>query len=447
MRYAKSNFFNPNLPIWLNQTTNTMRSKFILGLLLLSSWTVFSQTDNKLAWEDCLQKAVKQHPLQAQPALLQTASAIRLDKIETSRLPELNWKALGSFQSETVAFPFEFPGAPSIELPLYRLQTYAEGNYLLYDGGLRDAQKSLESAQLAAQQQQIQVELEKVKPQVNQAYFQVLLLRERRAILEKSRQILQTKKQLLQAGFKHGVALESDLHKLAVEDLRLQTEIDQTQGQIEGALATLGQLLGETIDTSSVFEIPNLDAHTWNQAALRPEYELFTQQKQAVLANESLITAGQKPKIAAFAQAGIGVPNPLNFFDDNLSPYGIAGVNFTWKITDWDQSDRDRQLLSLQTQIIENQRETFNYQLDVQSQQYQSVFASLETVISRDEEIVRLQETILEQISSQLDHGVITTTDYIEQVNQTTLARLNQQAHRIQLQQTKAAYLILRGIF
>ena len=121
-------------------------------------------------------------------------------------------------------------------------------------------------------------------------------------------------------------------------------------------------------------------------------------------------------------------------------------LNFSWKITDWNQDDRDRQLLTLQTLIIENQKENFNHQLEIQSQQYQSIAKSLDSVIARDEEIVQLQEKILEQISAQLDHGVVTANDYIEQVNQTTLARLNQQGHRIQLLQTKATYLILRGV-
>jgi outer membrane protein TolC len=424
-----------------------MQKSGLIGLFILLAGVAFSQTAKTLTWETSLQKAFDEHPLQAQPELLRTASAVRLEKIETSRLPNLEWKAQASFQSEQVKFPFEMPGVPGVDLPLYRLQTYAEGAYALYDGGAREAQKSLETAQLAAQEQQVKVELEKVKPMVTQSYFQALLLRERKAILEQSRQILQAKAQRLEAGFKHGVVLESDLHKLTVEDLRLQSEIDQTEGQIEGALATLSQLLGEEIDASFTLAAPNLDAYDWNQPAPRPEFELFTQQKQAVLAGESLIEASARPKVAAFAQAGVGAPNPLNFFDEKLSPYGMIGVNFSWKITDWKQNDRDRQLLSLQSRIIDTQRENFNHQLEIQSQQYGSVAKSLESVIARDGQIVELQETILEQLSAQLDHGVITATDYIEQVNQTTLAKLNQEAHRLQLLQTKATYLILRGIF
>jgi len=422
-----------------------MRFISFFSLIFLLNVSVVSQTDNNLTLEDCLQQALVQHPLQAQPALLKNASGVRLEKIETTQMPNLEWKALGSFQSETVKFPFEMPGA-SIDLPLYRLQTYVDASYVLYDGGIRDAQKGLETAQLAAQEQQVQVELEKIKPMVTQSYFQVLILRERKGILEQSRQILRSKAQRLEAGLKHGIVLESDLHKLKVEDLRLQSDIDQAQGQIEGSLATLSQLLGQPIDTSYTLVVPNLGTYDWLQPAPRPEFEWFTRQKQAVLASESLITAGAKPKVAAFAQAGVGAPNPLNFFDESLSPYGMVGVNFSWKITDWKQDNRDRQLLTLQTLMIENQKDNFNHQLEIQSQQYQSIAKSLESVIARDEEIVQLQEIILEQISAQLDHGVVTANDYIEQVNQTTLARLNQQAHHIQLLQTKATYLILRGV-
>ena len=422
-----------------------MKKIFLLTAFMLLCGFVFTQSVSNLTIDDCLEKALAKHPLQQQPALLRTASEVRLDKIETTRMPSLEWKGLGSFQSEVVQFPFEMPGVPGIDLPLYRLQTYVDASYVLSDGGMREAQKSLETAQLAAQEQQVKVELDKIKPMVTQSYFQILLLREQKNILRQSRQILQNKSQQLEAGLRHGVVLESDVHKLTVEDLRLQSEIDQIQGQIEGALATLEQLVGEPLDTATRLVVPSLEKSAWNLPAPRPEFELFVQQKQAVLARESLIMASKKPKLAAFAQAGLGAPNPLNFFDESLSPYGILGVNFSWKITDWKQADRDRQLLSLQTKIIENQKDNFNHQLEVQSQQYQSQFAALEKVIARDLEIVQLQETILEQISAQLDHGVITTTEYIEQVNQTTLARLQQEAHLIQLQQTKASYLILRG--
>ena len=60
----------------------------------------------------------------------------------------------------------------------------------------------------------------------------------------------------------------------------------------------------------------------------RPEQELFQLQRNLILAQSDLITAARKPKLSAFAQAGIGYPNPLNLLDNNPAPYGLIGAAF-----------------------------------------------------------------------------------------------------------------------
>ena len=79
---------------------------------------------------------------------------------------------------------------------------------------------------------------------------------------------------------------------------------------------------------------------------------------------------------------------------------------------------------------------------DIQSRED---IATLEKLMLRDEEIARLQERILEQVSSQLEQGVATSTDYITQSNALAQARLNRQLHELQQQQIKVEYLTLKG--
>ena len=76
---------------------------------------------------------------------------------------------------------------------------------------------------------------------------------------------------------------------------------------------------------------------------------------------------------------------------------------------------------------------------------YLEDIATLNKLIQRDEEVALLQERILEQISSQMEQGVATSTDYIIQSNALTQARLNRQLHELQQQQIKIEYLTFKG--
>ncbi|MCB0586611.1 MAG: TolC family protein [Phaeodactylibacter sp.] len=422
--------------------------KLPLFLVILAlPFSAFTQMDN-LSLANCYAKAQAHYPLSGQTALLEQANALQLERIQKERLPEISWNAQASLQSEVVQFPFQLPlppGESALNLPLYRIQTTADLQYTIYDGGLNEARQKIEKAQLAADRQQVQVELDKLKPQVNQFVFGILMQRERIEILRNSQSTMEQKIETLEAGQRHGVVLPADIDKLRVEVLRLQSEIEQAEGAIRGLVASLGELIGEPLTSDVEFALPDLQEALGGTELQRPELQLFNFQKESILAREDMITAARRPKVGAFVQAGLGLPNPLNFFDENLSPFAMGGVKFSWKIFDWEQSDRDRQLLALRSQMVNQQKESFESTIERMDGKYLEDIATLEQLMQRDEEIARLQEQVLEQVSAQLEQGVATSTDYITQANALAQARLNRQLHALQQQQIKVEYLTLKG--
>lgn len=100
----------------------------------------------------------------------------------------------------------------------------------------------------------------------------------------------------------------------------------------------LSSLIGQDFKEESKLEVPQRFNNQTTQQSNRPELALFDLQKQQVLAAADLIDAQWKPKVAAFATTGLGYPDPLNFFDDKISPYFIGGVQFSWKFWDWKQA-------------------------------------------------------------------------------------------------------------
>ena len=371
-----------------------------------------------------------------------------MERIRKERLPEIAWNAQASLQSEVVSFPFQLPlppGESALNLPLYRIQTTADLNYTIYDGGLNEARQKIEKAQLAADRQQVQVELDKLKSQANQFVFGILMQRERIGILQNSQATLEKKVETLEAALRHGVVLPADIDKLRVEILRLETEIEQAQGTIRGLVASLSELVGEPLSPEVEISLPDMQPMAEGIEINRPELQLFNYQKESIMAREDMIAAARRPKVGAFLQAGFGAPNPLNFFDESLSPFAMGGVKFSWKIFDWEQSGRDRQLLTLKSQMVSQQRDAFEASIERMDGKYREDIATLEKLMLRDEEIARLQERILEQVSSQLEQGVATSTDYITQSNALAQARLNRQLHELQQQQIKVEYLTLKG--
>lgn len=408
--------------------------------------TSFTQSDKNISLEDCYQWALERHPLKDKPALLDQQTQLKLEQIDLERLPQLQLNAQASYQSETVQFPLEIPGAEIPELPLFRAQASVDGSYLLFDGGLQEARKSIEQSALSTAQQSIIVEQYPIHSQVNQAYFGALLAKAQIDVLEQSVANLNSRINTLEAAKKDGVALQVDIDQLKVRQLELEQQIQQLQGRAKEAMQSLSTITGQEFGEDTSLEVPAEADFQFNRPVQRPELELFQLQKAQISSMEGMIEASRKPKINLFLQAGLGYPHPLNFFDDSLNPFAIGGVGFSWKLTDWKKSKVDRQLLSVQTQLVDNQQAVFLDQIEKMKSPYQDRLQTLESLFEQGQQIVDLQKSILETFSTQLDLGVRTSTDYIEQLNKSTQAELNLELYRLQMEQLKTEYRTLLGL-
>ena len=406
---------------------------------------LFTQTANSLQLAAAYDKATAQHPLGRQVALLEESAALQLDQIDAGRLPLISLRGNARLQSENVKIPFQIPGEEPFELPLFIAQTYVDAQYLIYDGGASKARRQKARRRLLAEQQSVAVELAALKEQVNQPFFHILRLRARQKVLLTTLADLGAKLRQLEAGRRHGTVLERDVDQLRIEMLRLESALQQLRGQLSAAFATLSDLTGEAIDTSTELRLPDLSDFSLSDTWRRPELKHFALQQEHVLASEDLIVAERRPILNAFAQGGFGYPNPLNFFDDNFSPYAMVGLRFQWKLFDWNKTRLDRQLISVQSQLIENQRAAFEHNLNIQEARFQEELSTLEGVIQRDQTILALQERIRKTASAQLDQGVITTAEYLDHLNDSIRAALELETHRLELQQLKVNYLTLKG--
>lgn len=418
----------------------------ILIFLFFYSAKITAQ-ESVISLQECYRQAQLNSSLVKNPDLLEQVSGLRQQNIVAGRLPQVKWNAKATWQNEVFGLPFSVPGGIDLSIPHYNLQTWLESSYLIYDGGLANAQKQVEAARLGTEQQGVAVELNRLKDQVNQFFFGAMLLQEQVKLLEVAAKDLEARMAQMEAGLRHGVVLESDLKKVQVEYLKLKSAISGLLSDKRAAIRVLSSLCGLDIAEDAELRTPDFETLRPDGTLKRPELILFELQKQQLLSSLNLLTASVKPKVSAFVQAGVGYPDPLNFFDEEISPYGIVGVQFSWKFWDWKQSDRERQQLSLQSQIIDNQKKVFEENISHQEGRFLENIAKIQEQLVQDREIVKLQAEILKQLSSQLDHGVITTTEYLLQSNAELQSRLNLETHRVQLIQVQTLYWTWKGWF
>lgn len=417
-----------------------------LMLAFLSASFLWSQSRSTLSLPEAYELTEKQYPILKNGSLLDQLYQIDLKKLDISQLPTIELKADGRIQSEVTQLPGE--GLPiQTDLPLYSIKTFVEANYTIYDGGIPEIQKELKAAQLLADQQSLEVEKYSLRNQINQLFLGTLLLREQIKLLDITLEDLDARKERVQAGVTFGTVLESEVSKIKVRSLEIEAEKSNLISTEKGLVATLEALTGEAIDQTVRLELPDLPSPRYIPEIKRPEQTFFQLQKQALLANEKLLEAARKPKLGAYVQAGVGYPNPVNFLDDAFAPFAIGGVRFQWAITDWDKQKTDTERLTIAAQQFDNQQETFEYKLNTLTGKYLSDLDRLEEQIEKDREIADLQATILQQLAAQLEGGVITSTDYINQANLELAARQKLELHKTQLLQVQLDYLNSRGGF
>lgn len=424
------------------------RGWLILACLISLFDFARGQSDGSLVLRTCQDWALAQVPIKGQRSLLEQAAQLKIEELDAQRLPSIYWRAKGTLQSETISLPFVIPGQEeAFSVPLANAQTTLEVQYRIYDGGLTEASQNLEQAKLAKDLQSVEVALYPVKEQVQKVYFGILLLEAQAKVLENTLADLAQRRQNLEAAAQHGVVLPINIRKLEVEAIKLTKKKAELSGERKSLLALLGDLIGRPLSEEVELEVPAVDLVPFNQTSQRPELALLDRQKQILLEQSKLVELKNRPQLSAFLQAGVGYANPLNFFDTDVSPFAIGGLNFQWKIWDGKQVQKRKDWLSIQSQLIENQKENFHYQQNLLDRQYRERAQKLQVIIEQDRQHIRLQNEIIAQVNAQLAQGVITATEYITELNQQTNAQLELALHELQLQEIQVQYLTQKGIW
>jgi outer membrane protein TolC len=393
-------------------------------LLLFVSVTCSAQV---LTIEQCYELAKQNYPLTRQRDLLIKSNEYTVSNIAKGNWPQLLVSGQESYQSEVVKLPF--PESPQIPKNQYRI--YGEVNQPLTDLITTHRQKEMQQTNALSQVQNVEVELFKLKERVDQLYFGILLLNEQATQNEFLKKDIRNGLERVNAAITNGIDNQTSANRLKAELLKAeQRDIDLAFSR-KSFLDMLGLLIYQQLNEQTTLRWP-VEVEAASQIN-RPELKLFDFQSQVLDQQMKFVNTKTLPKFSLFLQGGWGQPSPLNLVNATLTGYYIGGVRLNWMINNFYTIKNEKKVIELNKEIITTQRETFLLNTQQTMSKQNSEIDKLKQLLQKDTEIVELLASVKKTSADQLQNGVITSHDYVREVNAEDLAKQNAALHKVQL--------------
>ena len=415
--------------------------QFLLVLCCIATWSNAAE----ITLDSCQSMARINHPLLRQAGILDQISELRQQNIETLNLPQFDLTARASWQSDVTKLALKMPGFAGPE-PLSKDQykTYIDIKQRIYDGGFAQKSKELEEANRLVSKQQNETELYKIKETVNTLYFNALILQKNLKIVNLKREILNEQIKSIRSGVENGVSLPNNLDQLIGEKLLTDQQEVELKSSYTTTISLMEIITGVSFSEQTTFAEPPRIGTVVNDELNRPEILLFTLQQSKLEKSEQVIKNNRNPFIYAFGQGGYGRPG-FNMLENNFADFYMVGAGLSWNIWDWHKNRRERSVIKLQKNLISSNLDNFTRSIKMALKQEENNAIKITALISTDEKLVIIKEQITTRSSSALKNGMITSADFIRDLNAALQAKANLETHKLQLDQTMINYKTIKG--
>lgn len=413
-----------------------MRSIFLLWTILISG---LAQAQNPLTIEKCYELARNNYPLIKQKELIEQSKEFSVANVRSGLLPQISINAQATYQSDVTSVPVSIPGFNIETLSKDQYKIYGELSQVLYDGGAIKNQKALTETNARVEDQKLEIELYKIRERINQLYFGILLIDEQRAQINLLKKDLTSTITRAEASVRSGVAFKMTVDLLQAEYLKAEQRTIEMQSMRQAYLDMLGYFTNQTLSESIRLQKPTVLTFDDHPKLIRPELTLFNYQNELLGSQYHLGKTKTMPRVGLFLQGGYGKP-ALNQLRNEFDTYYLGGIRLNWSLSGFYNSKRDRQLLDLNMQQVKTQKETFEFNTNLITSQQKQELTKLQKLIEVDEEIIELRTRIKQTAEAQQENGIITTNDYLRELNAEDLAKQNKLTHEIQLLMALYAY-------
>lgn len=409
-----------------------------------------SQTSpDSLRLFDLRATALNQDPRAAELELLASQSALRLRNINSDLKPALSFESQAQYQSDVAAIPISVPGITIPKPPHDTYDAYLNANQAIFDPSV-SSRRAVERAQTVESQARVRTALYSISESVNTAFFTALRSQAQIAELQTTLTDIEAQISVADARVKAGTALPSESDALKAELLRRRQAVAEQTAARNAAISVLADLTGRLIDPSVPLAAPDLSttvaaARSTADPRDRPEYQQFQSTRDVLDRTSDALSSQLKPRISAFGRAGYGRPG-LNPLSDKFDSYWLTGLQLQWSPWNWGLTSRDRQINSLQRDIVTSEEKAFTAGLRRAVEQDKASIDRLETTLAQDDEIIALREKIFAETRTRYAEAVITSADFVDRQTDVLAARLSRASHRVELSQARAHLLTTLGI-
>ncbi len=409
------------------------KTLFLTGCLLLLCHALFAQ----VTIEACYRMVQENYPLIRQYDLIAKAKAYNLENAARGYLPQLNFTAKATYQSDVTKIPIDLAqlGFEGVEIPHLSRDQYGltlDVSQTIWDGGeIRSERKSIETAS-EVEQRSVEVNLYAVNAQVNQLFFGILLAE---AQIERNRllkQDLQHTYEQVSASVENGVANGADLDAVRVDQLKAeQNEVEFTSTR-RAYIGMLSQLTGMEMDEQTRFVKPDALERPAPDGIYRPELWLYEARIRNYETEGRRITAGLLPKLGLFVTGGYGKPG-LDLFENDFAPYYTAGVRLSWNIGNFYTLKNRRGTVRNNIQQVETERDVFLFNTRLDIIEKDETIGKYAAQLKYDDEIVRLKASVRRASEAKMLDGTITGTDLMRDVDAEQVAIQDRILHEMRM--------------
>lgn len=383
-----------------------------------------------LSIEECYTLAKQQYPLTKQYDLIRKSNEYTVSNIAAGYLPQLNINGQATYQSEVTQVPIKVPGIEIPEISKDQYKLYGEMTQTIFDGGVIRQQQRIQEASSAVEEQSLEVELYKLKDRINQLFFGILLVDGQLAQSAIANKDIEAALKKMEAAIANGTALKSSADVLRAEMLKNNQRIIELKAMKKAYALMLGLFTGTAINENTVLVKPQ--SLLPESDIKRPELTLYEKQEKLYDAQYKLINAKNLPRLGLFLQGGMGRP-ALNMLSNKFEPYYLGGVRLNWSLSGFYTARKEKFLLDIKKKNTGLQKETFLFNTNLSLQQQQSEADKWKDLLETDNEMIGLRTSVKNAAAAQLENGVITSSDFVREVNAEDQAVQNKMLHEIQL--------------
>lgn len=388
--------------------------------------------------EECQQAAEKNYPVIKQYGLIAQTTELTVKNIQKGWLPQITASAQTTYQSDVVSWPenmqrmYQQMGLDMKGLTKDQYKIGVDLQQIIYDGGAIGSQRSIARQEGKVQEAQTEVNLYQVRKRVNEMYFSLLLLDEQIRLNDDVKALLLSSEKKLADMVKGGTAATSDFDNVKAERLSVAQQNESLKSQRQMLQRMLSIFCG--IEVNNPEKPAAVEASA--SASNRPEIRLFDNQLKLAEVQEKALNTKLRPTLGLYAQGYYGYPG-LNMFEDMISRKwslnGIVGIKLSWNVGALYTHKNDKAKLKAQRELIENAREVFLFNNNMEQIQQTENVSRYRTMMQGDDEIIALRTNVRKAAESKLAHGIIDVNSLLREINNENAAKTQQAIHEIDM--------------